>query len=89
MQWDILLERRKLWGRRWVFFWGGDFNEIVALEDKQGGIRRGENSFSSFRSFIRNIEIEEIRFKERRWTWANNRQGDGFIEETLDMFFWL
>lgn len=65
----------------------GGFNEIDALEDKQGGNRRGENSFSFFRSFIRDIEMEEIRFKGRRWTWANNRQGEGFIEERLDMFF--
>lgn len=70
MLWDILLEMKKLWNMRWVL--GGDFNEIVALEDKQGGIRRGENSFCSFRSFIRNMKIEKIRFKGRRWTWQNN-----------------
>lgn len=29
----------------------------------------------------------EILFKDRKWTWANNRQDEGFIEERLDRFF--
>lgn len=28
-----------------------------------------------------------IDFIGRRWTWANNRQGKGFIEKMLDVFF--
>lgn len=26
-------------------------------------------------------------FSGRRWTWANNRQGEGYIEERIVMFF--
>lgn len=33
------------------------------------------------------MEMGEVLFYGRRWTWANNRQGEGFIEERLDMFF--
>lgn len=33
------------------------------------------------------MEIGEIAFRGRRWTWANNRNGEGFIDERLDMFF--
>lgn len=29
----------------------------------------------------------EINFKRRKWTWANNRKGEGFIEERLDLVF--
>lgn len=29
----------------------------------------------------------EVKFKGRRWTWENNRQGEGYIEERIDMFF--
>lgn len=29
----------------------------------------------------------EINFKGRRWTWTNNRKGDGYIEERLDLVF--
>lgn len=33
------------------------------------------------------MEMGEVAFKGRRWTWANNRKGEGYIEERLDMFF--
>lgn len=85
MQWDILKRKRGAWGKRWVL--GGDFNEIISQDDKRGGIQRTESSFSLFRSFIRDMEMREVPFCGRRWTWANNRQGEGFIEEMLDMFF--
>lgn len=65
----------------------GDFNDIVTQEDKQGGILRMESSFNPFRDFIREMEMGEMNFSGRRWTWANNRVGEGFIEERLDMFF--
>lgn len=29
----------------------------------------------------------EINYVGRQWTWANNREGEGFIEERLDRFF--
>lgn len=29
----------------------------------------------------------EITFRGRRWTWANNRKVEGYLEERLDMFF--
>lgn len=66
---------------------GRDFNEIMTHEDKKGGNRRSESSFALFRSFIRDMKMEEILFRGRRWTWANNRQEEGFIEERLDMGF--
>lgn len=65
---------------------GGDFNEIVGQKDKNSGNRRGESSFIPFRDFIREIEMGEIAFKGRRWMWAKNRKGKGYIEERLDMF---
>lgn len=65
----------------------GDFNDIIGPEDKQGGRRRVDSSFIPFRAFINNIEMEDVLFKGRRWTWANNRVGKGFIEERLDMVF--
>lgn len=29
----------------------------------------------------------EIRYSGREWTWANNRIGEGFVEERFDRFF--
>lgn len=36
----------------------GDFNDIIGLEDKQGGRRRLESSFMPFRAFINTMEME-------------------------------
>lgn len=65
----------------------GDFNDIVTQADKQGGNRRVDSSINLFRTFITEIKMGEVTFRGKRWTWANNRQGEGFIEKRLDMFF--
>lgn len=84
-QWEILKVKRNSWGNKWIM--GGDFNEIVSHEDKNGGNRRGDGSFRPFKTFICEMGMGEIVHRGRRWTWANNRKGEGFIEERLDMFF--
>lgn len=79
-------ETKKItWGRKWIL--GGYFNEIICQEDKYGGKRRPDSSFVPFRTFIREMEMEDVTFRGRRWTWANNRQKEGFIDERLDFFF--
>lgn len=85
LQWEYLKSRKNAWGTRWAI--GGDFNDILRQEDKQGGNKRLENSFVPFRTFVRDMCMRELCFNGRRWTWANNRQREGFIEERLDMFF--
>lgn len=62
-------------------------NDIISHEDKPGGKRRLESSFIPFRYFIREMDMENATFRGRRWTWANNRLGEGFIEERLDLNF--
>lgn len=66
---------------------GGDFNEIKSNEEKQGHNRRQKGNFSYFRNFISEIGMGDIRFKEHTFTWANNREGEDFIQERLDRFF--
>lgn len=47
---------------------------------------RVESSFNIFRTFIIEMEVREVTFRDKRWTWAN-RQRERFIEKRLDMFF--
>lgn len=49
---------------------GGDFNDILRQEDKQGGRQRSFSSFQPFRTFVREMEMFEFAFRGRRWTWA-------------------
>lgn len=70
-----------------MIFFGGDFNDIRNQEEKRGGRRRLDSSFRTFNSFINRMEIEEINSVGRVYTWANNREEEGYVEEKLDRFF--
>lgn len=81
-QYEFLKIRKNAWGQRW--FLGGNCNDYASHDDKQGGNMRPESAFSPFRTFVRDMDMEAIFFRGRRWTWANNRAGERFIEERLD-----
>lgn len=44
-------------------------------------------SCKGFCEFIEYMNMEELEFKGRQWTWANNWQNEGYIEARLDRFF--
>lgn len=70
-----------------MWFMGGDFSDITGHEEKMGGMKRSNNSFEVFRDFIKKLGMREIISKGKNWTWVNNRQKEGYIEEKLDRFF--
>lgn len=57
---------------------GGDFN-VRNHEEKKGGKRRQDGSFWGFRNFIANMKMGEVKFRGDVFTWANNRENEGFI----------
>lgn len=83
-QWECLKERKQLWGEKWVMW--GDFNERNNNEEKKGGRTRQESSFTGFRTFISEMGMEDISYRGRTFTWANNREEEGFIQDRLDRF---
>ncbi|CAA0842854.1 Unknown protein, partial [Striga hermonthica] len=84
-QWEFLEMARLNWGRCWTI--AGDWNDIVNNEEKRGGVRRQESSFRGFRSFIHNMGMHEVEQKGAFFTWGNNREGDGYVEERLEKIF--
>lgn len=62
-------------------------NDIRNPEEKTGGRIRSVVSCKGFREFIEQMNMEELEFKGRQWTWANNWQNEGYIEARLDRFF--
>lgn len=66
---------------------GGDFNDIRDHLEKQWGRQRAEGSFNMFRSFICDMQTNEVNFTGSAWTWTNNQAGDDYVEERLDRFF--
>lgn len=68
---------------------GGDFNDIKGHDEKKGGRRRPDSSFRSFRNFITTMEMEKIKAEGNEFTWANNQDGEGFVEENWTEFLGL
>lgn len=51
------------------------------------GRKRLESNFADFRTFIFDMEMREVKFRGKVYTWVNNREDEGFIQERLDKFF--
>ncbi|CAA0811024.1 Unknown protein, partial [Striga hermonthica] len=85
LQWSTLIRHSLRWGR--IRFVEGDFNDILSNQDKRGGRLRDHNSFRDFQNFVNTIGMGETRISGHRFTWANNRQGENFIEALLDRVF--
>lgn len=56
-------------------------------DEKKCGKKIQENNFQVFRNFIAKMEMGDIKHRGEIYTWGNNREGEGFIQERLDRFF--
>lgn len=63
---------------------GGDFNDILEAGEKVGGKQKPGSSFTQFRAFVESMEMQDLGFKGRKWTWENNKEGEGYVEKRLD-----
>ncbi|CAA0841624.1 Unknown protein, partial [Striga hermonthica] len=84
-QWNSLIQDSISWGNCWFAI--GDWNDLCSNEEKSGGIPRNPNSFQAFKSFINQMNMEELKMQGHPYTWCNNREGDELIEEQLDRAF--
>lgn len=65
-----MLSKKDQWRNKLIL--GRDFNDIRNPEEKKGERTRFEGSCKGFREFIQRMNMEEITFQGRGWTWANN-----------------
>ncbi|XP_020678836.1 uncharacterized protein LOC110096995 [Dendrobium catenatum] len=85
-----LYKRRSLWknledisNSELPIIIGGDFNCILALEDKQGGKKfKFSQGVQDLRNFISSFDLHEVKFIGP--TWCNNKIGGARIMERLD-----
>lgn len=64
----------------------GDFNVIVALHEKQGGIFSPHKTLEDFRDFILENILKDILPKKGKFTWTNRRKEFLQIVVHLDRF---
>lgn len=65
---------------------GGDFNAILNLSEKKGGIRREPQSLKDFREWVAHNNLIDIETSNGVYTWYNRRSGFTQIAERLDRF---
>lgn len=57
----------------------GDFNQVVNLEDKEGGRGVDYGLMIEFREVLEKCDLQELSFVGNRFTWDNGREGEEFI----------
>ncbi|XP_059070740.1 uncharacterized protein LOC131860359 [Cryptomeria japonica] len=71
----------------------GDFNALLDLEEKRGGLRMANKVMEYFREFVMTNHLFDVIPKNGRYTWTNRRENFARILERLDRFlvgpFWL
>lgn len=65
----------------------GDFNAILDIDEKLGGLRKSSKVMESFKDFIKSIKVEDVIPKNGLYTWTNRRIFFSKIFERLDSFF--
>ncbi|KAH6783287.1 hypothetical protein C2S52_008246 [Perilla frutescens var. hirtella] len=62
----------------------GDFNEILYLHEKEGGLPRDHLKMLAFHNAISACNLEDLGFNGYRFTWTNGQSGTDNIQERLD-----
>lgn len=83
--WTLLRSLSGLFSLPWLCF--GDFNEILHLNEKFGGIDRKANVIADFRDVVRECKFSDLGSTWHPFTWSNRQFGPNLIEEKLDRFF--
>ncbi|XP_021770735.1 uncharacterized protein LOC110734917 [Chenopodium quinoa] len=64
----------------------GDFNEIISLSKKEGGVPRSERLMDPFRSTMDTCSLHDLGFKGSIFTWERGNTMETFVRERLDRF---
>ncbi|XP_059077878.1 uncharacterized protein LOC131876479 [Cryptomeria japonica] len=84
--WSEIYEQLQLLEMHKVIL-AGDFNAILDIDDKEGGLRKSTRVMEDFREFISNCQVVDVIPKNGKFTWTNRRLNFSKISERLDRFF--
>lgn len=62
----------------------GDFNEILALSEKEGAAVHQESLMVGFRTALEDCQLGDLGFMGSKFTWGNRRSDATFTKERLD-----
>ncbi|KAL5798041.1 hypothetical protein ACOSQ2_002861 [Xanthoceras sorbifolium] len=82
--WELLRRLKGMSSLPWLI--GGDFNEILRLDEKEGGAARPPFLINNFHEVLDSCDLGDLGCSGDRFTWCNGRKGVGFVKERLDRF---
>jgi hypothetical protein len=80
--WALLRQLHALADWPWVLL--GDFNEIVALEEKYGMEDRSLRQMAGFWEVLSDCSLLDLGFIGSEFTWSNNREDEALVRVRLD-----
>ncbi|KAL6195625.1 hypothetical protein ACLB2K_031243 [Fragaria x ananassa] len=83
LTWALIKNLKDKCGYPWVL--GGDFNEIVSLQEKEGGLMRRSRQMESFQQTITDCSLRSMHASGPCFTWRRVRHGVE-VKEKLDRF---
>lgn len=82
--WELLKKLSKVDDMPWLD--GGDFNEILSVEDKRGGAPQSCGALIAFQACLDGCDLTDLKWRGNRFTWSNRQTSTARIEERLDRF---
>lgn len=67
LTWDLM--RRIQWSNTLPLLMFGDFNEILGMNEKEGGAVRGERQIDAFRAAIEDCGCRDLGYRGNVFTW--------------------
>jgi exonuclease III len=80
----LLYIQNLIFSPHWII--GGDFNMILTLEEKTGGLKRLEPDSARFKSLIEQLKMVDLETRNGIFTWSNKRIGPQHVACRLDRF---
>ena len=76
--WALLKHLSQLASLPWLYF--GDFNEILAADEKSGGLARPFRQILDFQEAVNMCSFIDLGFHGAPYTWNNNRDNEANIQ---------
>ncbi|XP_042952171.1 uncharacterized protein LOC122289257 [Carya illinoinensis] len=80
--WSLLSSLKPQSDRGWCVL--GDFNEILAHDEKFGGKQRPERQMVRFREVLEEGGLFDLGWRGDKFTWSNKHEDETFTKERLD-----
>ena len=83
--WDLLAFLKDQYQLPWICF--GDFNEILSMEEKSGGLLRPQSQMEKFRNMVNYCGFKDLGYVKPDFTWCNMQEGASRMYLRLDRVF--